>query len=218
MTPETENAQVVPKRVSILARLVPAMSYSLPALGAAISALLFIGVMRAMRNAESAGIAAVAGGISEANLAIVISLYLAIVIGFIGIVINFVRALALTTTAPPAGWLFLVMSAFGLTPMLALWRAESVLLDVLMGHYRSGVSEVAQEITTFLMLAPALAAVGCLILLVASVVPLPAALKAKRKWSPVIFLVIVELAVIGMTIAYHMRTYLFYQAGINERF
>jgi hypothetical protein len=50
----TPTDQSMPTRVSILARLVPAFSYGLPAFGAAVSAWFFAGVMRAMRFAETA--------------------------------------------------------------------------------------------------------------------------------------------------------------------
>jgi hypothetical protein len=218
MTPASITEQPSPTRVSIFARIIPALSYALPALGAAVSALLFMGVMRAMRMAESAGIAAVAGGMSEANVAIVVTLYLAIFVGLAGIIVGIVRCVSTTTTASPAGWLFLLMGLLGISPMLALWRAESLLLEVLMSRTGPGMAEVGPQISLCLNMTIGLAAVGCLILLVASLVPLPAAMRAKQKWSPVIFLVIVEIVVIAMTIAYHMRTYWFYQARINEGF
>ena len=216
-TPEATNGQSA-SRVSILARLVPSFSYALPALGAALSALLFIGVMRAMRMAESAGIAAVAGGMSESNLSVVIALYLAIFVGLIGVVIGLVRTFSTITTASPSGWFYLVAGGLGFAPLLTLWRAESLLLDVLTSRSGPGMASVANEISTCLMLTIGLAAIGILILFVASVVPLPAALRAKQKWSSLIFLVIMELALIGMTIAYHVRTSWFYQAMHNERF
>jgi hypothetical protein len=208
----------VPARVSILARLIPAFSYGLPAFGAALSAWLFVGVMQGMRNAASAGIAAVAGGMSEANLAVVVTLYLAIFVGLIGVVIGLVRTFSTTTTASPSGWLFLVMGVLGFAPMLTLWRAESLLLDVLTSRSGPGIVSVADQISACLMLTIGLGAAGCLILLVAAVVPLPAFLRAKRKWAPLIFLVVMELALIAMTIAYHVRTYWFYQTRLNERF
>lgn len=218
MTPEPNQTAPAPSRVSILARLVPATSYAIPALGSALSALLFINVMQAMRNAESAGIAAVAGGMSEANVAIIVSLYLALIVGLAGIIIGFVRCLSITKTASPAGWLFLVMGLIGFAPMLTFWQAQSRLISVLVGLETGGVSEVANNITLLLMLTLGLAGVGCLILLVVSVVPLPTVFRAKRKWSPVVFLVIMELMTVGMTVAYHLRTYWFYQVRINERF
>jgi hypothetical protein len=92
-TPQVSDAQATPSRVSILARLVPAFSYAIPMLGAALSALSLLGVIRAARNAEAAGIAAVAEGMAEANLAVVVALYLAIFVGFMGIVVmSYVRS------------------------------------------------------------------------------------------------------------------------------
>jgi hypothetical protein len=214
----TPADQIVPMRVSILARLIPAISYALPAFGAACSAWLFINVMQAMRNAESAGIAAVAGGMSGANLAVVITLYLAIFVGLVGVIVGVVRAFSTTTTASPSGWWILVMGLLGFSSMLTLWRAESLLLNVLTVRSGPGIVSVADQISTCLMLTIGLAAVGCVVLLVASVVPLPAFLRAKRKWAPVIFLVVMELGLVVMTIAYHVRAYWFYQARINERF
>ena len=215
MTPAEPN---VPSRVSILARVVPSLSYALPALGAALSALLVINVMEAMRNAESAGIAAVAGGMSEANLAVVLTLYLAIFVGFIGIIVGLVRAFTTTTTASPAGWFFLIAGLLGLAPMLTLWQAESLLVGVLTSRSGPGVAAVASQISICLTLTIVLAAFSCLVLLVASVIPLPALMRARLKWMPVIFLVLMELAVIGMTVAFHLRSYWLYQAKMNEGF
>jgi hypothetical protein len=214
----TPTEQFAPKRVSILARLVPLSSYGLPAFGAAVSAWLFMGVMQAMRNAEAAGIAAVAGGMSEANLAIIVTLYLAIFAGFAGIIIGVVRVFSNPTTASPAGWFYLVAALIGFAPMMTLWQAESLLIEVLVGRTQTGVAGVANQITICLILTLGLALIGGLILLAASVVPLPAFMKAKRKWSPAVLLLIMELALIVLTVAYHMRNYWFYQVRINERF
>lgn len=214
----TPADQVVPNRVSILARLIPAFSYALPAFGAACSAWLFTNVMQAMRNAESAGIAAVAGGMSGANLTVVTTLYLAIFVGLVGVVVGVVRTFSTTTTASPSGWLILFMGLMGFSPLLTLWRAESLLLNVLTVRSGPGIVSVADQISTGLMLTIGLAAVACVVLLVASVVPLPAFLRAKRKWAPMIFLVIMELGLVVMAIAYHVRTDWFYQARLNERF
>src|SRR6185295_7238088 len=131
MTPGPIPPHSAPSRVSILARIVPALSYALPALGAAGSAYLFIMVMRAMREAETAGIGAISRGLSEANLVIVVTLYLAIVVGFIGIVIGFARMFMTITTASPSAWFYLITAILGFAPMLALWQAQSLLLEVM---------------------------------------------------------------------------------------
>ncbi|HEY6046954.1 MAG TPA: hypothetical protein VIU65_10150 [Pyrinomonadaceae bacterium] len=215
MTPETTPPHGR-SRVSILARIVPALSYALPALGAAASAYLFIMVMRAMREAEAAGIGAVSRGLSEANLVIVVTLYLAIVVGFIGIVIGFARMFMNTTTASPAVWFYLITGILGFAPMCALWQAQSLLLEVMFAR-SANIAMVASKITILLMLALSVGLVSILVLLVVSVIPLPRILHAKRKWAGPVMLVLMEIAVIVMTVLYHMRTAWLYQQ-YQERF
>jgi len=214
----TPTEQIVPTRVSIVARLIPLISYALPALGAAVSAYLFMGVMQAMKNAESAGIAAVAGGMAEANVAIIATFYIALLFGLAGVIIGLVRAFTRTTTASPAGWFYLVTGIVGFAPVVTLWQAQSLLVEVLVGRIQEGVASVASQITLCLMLTLALTVIGAVILLVASLVPLPRFMRAKLKWSPAVFLVVMELVLILITVAYHMRTYWFYQVKMNERF
>ena len=206
MTPE-QQLQPTSPRVSIIARIVPALSYALPALGAGVSAMLLLSVLRAMRNAEGAGIGAVAAGISEANVAILVTLYLAIVVGAAGVVIGLVRLFTTTTTASPSALYYLIAGILGLMPMFALWRAQSLLLNAIFPHSTgAGVSEVAGQITLFSMVATVLGVVSILILLASSFVPLPAVLRGKRKWAPLITLLVMESAIIAMTVVYHLRT------------
>ena len=119
--------------------------------------MLLLSVLRAMRNAEGAGIGAVAAGISEANVAILVTLYLAIFVGGAGVVIGLVRLFTTTTTASPSAWYYLIAGILGLTPMFALWRAQSLLLDAIFPHSTgAGVSEVAGQITLFSIVATVL--------------------------------------------------------------
>jgi len=113
-------------------------------LGAAVSAMLLMRVMTAMRYAESAGIAAVAGGISEATLAIAIALYLGIFVGVIGLVVMVVRSLIKTSTASPSGWFFLITGGLSVIPLGILWEAESLLIQAITS--RVGVVQVAATI------------------------------------------------------------------------
>ena len=214
----TPTEQMVPTRVSIVARLIPLCSYWLPAFGAAVSAYLFIRVFQAMKNAENAGIAAVGGGMSEANVPIIATLYIALLFGLAGVIIGLVRAFSRTTTTSPAGWFYLLTGILGFLPVLTLWQAESLLIEALVGHNPDGIASIASQITVFLMFTLLLAVFGALVLLAASIVPLPRFMRAKLKWSPAVFLVVMELALILITVAYHMRTYWFYQLKMNERF
>ena len=193
-------------RVSILARVVPALSYALPAFGAVISALMLINVFRAMRYAEAAGLGAVSAGISEANLAVVVTLYLGVVLGFVGVVIGLVRMFASVTTATPSAWYFLITGIIGLVPILLLWEAQSLLLGVIFGRTSGGVVEVARQVTLLSIMTMLLGAVSILIVLVSAFVPLPRVLHAKRKWAPVVMLLLVETAVVSMTVLFHLRS------------
>ena len=216
MTPGPIPPHTASSSVSIFARIVPALSYALPALGAAGSAYLFITLMRAMREAETAGIGAVSRGLSEANMVIVVTLYLAIVVGFIGIVIGFARMFMNTTTAAPSAWFYLITGILGFGPMFALWQAQSLLLEVMFAR-SANIAMVASKITVLLMLALSVGLVSILVLLVVSIIPLPRFLRAKRKWAAPVVLVFMEIAVIAMTVLYHMRTAWLYQQ-YQERF
>src|SRR5207237_3754582 len=113
MTPDQVNVPPATRKVSVLARLVPAFSYAVPAPAAAVSAFLLMGVMRAMKMAESAGMAAVAGGIAEANLPTIIALCFAIAVGLIGIAVVVVRLVVSTTTVSPSAWFFVLAGCLG---------------------------------------------------------------------------------------------------------
>jgi hypothetical protein len=203
--PETQIA-AAPARASILARLAPAFSYALPPFGAALSALMLVNVFQAMRNAESAGVAAVSAGIAEANLPIVVTLYLAVVLGLAGIVVGTIWIFATTKTATPSAWFFLITGCFGLAPMLLLWEAQSLLLGVIFGHATGGVVEVASQVSALSLMTIGFGLVSILILLVTAFIPLPRFLRAKRKWAPVVVLLLFEIAFIAMTALYHLRT------------
>lgn len=207
MTSE-EQTQTTPTRVSILARIVPVFSYVVPAIGAAVSAWLLLGVFRAMRNAESAGIAAVAGGMSEANIAILVTLYLAILIGMAGIVVGLVRVFTTTVTASPSPLYFLITGVLGLLPMFALWHAQSLVMDVIFSRSppEGGVSAIAGQITLFSIIAIVVGAISTVILLASAFLPLPAFLRARKKWAPLVMLLIIQTLIIAMTVIYHVRT------------
>jgi hypothetical protein len=191
--------------VSIIARVAPAFSYALPALGAAISALMLINVFRAMRNAEAAGIGAVSAAIREANFPIVVALYLGVIVGLVGVVIGLVRMFTTVTTATPSAWYFLIIGIVGLLPVLLLWEAQSLLLGVIFSRSPGGVVEVARQVTLLSIMTMLFGAVSILILLVTAFVPLPRILHAKRKWAPLVMLLLMETAVIAMTVLYHLR-------------
>jgi hypothetical protein len=220
MTPTSQfpNAQTTSARVSILARLVPTFSYVIAMLGAALSSLLIVRTFQGMKNAETAGIAAVAGGLSEASQTAAIALYLAIFVGVIGIVVMIARSLMTTATASPSGWFFLITGGLSLIPLALLWEAESLIVQAISpGNHN--VVEVASTIRLCLTVTLITSVTFALILLVCSLVPLPAALKAKRNQAPLVVMLLMELALIALAVAFQVRASSWlYQVRINERF
>lgn len=208
----TPDENSIRAKVSIFARLVPAFSYTVPPLGAALSAFLVFRVLEAMRNAETAGVAAVGRGLHEANLAVLIALYLAIVVGFAGIVVAVIRLVLGTKTVAPSTWFFFIGGVLGLIPVVLLWEAESVLIQVIAHHENMAyvVSTVRLLLTMTLVAAP----IGALLLLAGSVWPL--ASDSKRRWGPLIALLVIEFLVIAAVIAFQVRTSWFYQVSQTD--
>jgi len=172
-------------------------------------------VLEAMRNAEAAGIAAVAGGMAEANLAMTIALYFGLCIGFIGVVVMAIRAFAVTTTASPSAWFFALAGLLTLVPLVFLWTGQSFFLGGLRG---GNISLVASNIFLFLRLAVGGCAVLAPSLLIAAFMPLPPVFRAKNKWAPVIILVLIAIVMIVTAVVFQMRTSWLNQASAAEQF
>ncbi|HLG17574.1 MAG TPA: hypothetical protein VJH03_24230 [Blastocatellia bacterium] len=204
-----------PSKVSVVARLIPAASYAIPAVGSAASALLVFGVMRAMRLAASTGVAAVAAGLAEANIPVLIALYLAILCGVAGIVVAVIRSIAPTTTVSPSPWFFAVGGGLALIPVVLLWEAESELIQVF-SPSSTGLASTASTIQLLLTLTMILAPVSLLLLLAGSVWPLTSF--SKPKWRPVVALIAVELAMIVAVIAFQTRIAWLNQIAVEGRF
>jgi hypothetical protein len=215
MTPQTQ-VDLDKSRVSILARLVPALSYAIPMLGAALSALYLLGVIRAMRYAETAGLAAVAGGMAEANLAVVLALCLAIFVGFIGIVVMAIRSFMTTTTASPAAAFFLITGFISLAPLLLLWEAQSLMIKAI-SPGEAGIVHFVPSIRLCLSLTLIVSAILVLLLLITALILLPKILRSKRDWAALIVLVLMEIVLIGTAVSFQMRTSWLYDVKSAER-
>lgn len=129
------------------------VSLCITLIGEAICAVLLIRVLEAMRHAEAAGIAAVTGGMAEANLTMTIALYFGLFVGFIGIVVMAVRPFTVTSTASPSAWFFGLAGLLTLVPLMFLWVAQSFFLEGLRGV---NISLAAANIFLFLRLTLAL--------------------------------------------------------------
>ncbi len=189
-------------RVSIIIRLVAALSYTIPLIGGALSSLLLMRVFQAMKTAETAGIAAIMAGMKEAAIPANISLYVAAVVGFALLIALVVRMLVETKTASPPFWFYAISGILCLVPLGLFWKAELLILEVLSpgnSIAAGGVANVGAQISQLLMLSIIAAPIMFIILLVASFLPLSS--RSKRNWISLITATAIEILLIAAAIA-----------------
>ena len=195
--------EMVRPRMAVIPRLLAMASYSLPALGAALSAFCLYRVLQGMRVAESAGIAAVTGGLAEANVPVLVGLYAAIAGGFVTIIVAAVRTGIETTTVSPPAWFYLIVVAFCLVPVGLWWTTESMFIQALYPG-SDGIAFVATTISTLITLTMIIGPVVVFLLFIFAVVPFR--LNPNGPWLAIIVLVFAQIVLILVTVAFQMRT------------
>ncbi len=189
-------------KVSVTARLIAAFSYMIPAIGGSLSSILLMNVFRALRENESAGIAAVMGGMKEASLPVIVSLYLAAVCGIVVVVVLVVRMFVQTKTSSPPIWFFVVGGILGLVPAALFWKAQLLVLEVLSPGSSIGAGGMASagaDVSQLLLLSVIAAPIVFILLVVASVLPLSS--RTSRKWSSLISATAIEMLLIATAVA-----------------
>ncbi|HEY0460839.1 MAG TPA: biopolymer transporter ExbD [Pyrinomonadaceae bacterium] len=188
-------------KVSITTRLLTALCYTIPALGGALSSIFLINVFQALRNAETAGIAAVMAGMKEASIPVLVSLYLAAFCGIGVIIVLIVRLIVETKTSSPPGWFFAVGGILCLLPAGLFWKAQLLIMEVLSpgsSVSAGGIGAAGAEISQWLVLSVIAAPVVFILLAAASVIPLSS--RKKLKWSPLIAAAAIEILLLATAI------------------
>jgi hypothetical protein len=169
---------------------------------------------RALRNAETAGIGAVSRGLAEASIPVLVALYLAIVVGAVGLVVLVIRMFVDTTTSSPPVWFFLISGALGILPVSLFSWGQSLVIEALF----PGSTGIMSAANTLALLLPAImiaAPVIILLLLAISVWPMRSI--SKPKWGPVVVMLLVELALIVMAVGFQIRASWLFQVSEAER-
>lgn len=142
-----------------------------------------------------------------------IALYLAIVGGVLGLLVLVIRMFVDTTTSSLPFWFFLLAGALSLFPVVLFWWTESLFIGAL--YPGAGILTVAE---TLRLLLPAIMSVAPFILLLLLAISVwPVRSLSKPKWGPVAVLLIVELALIVMAVAFQIRTSWLFQVSQAER-
>ena len=105
----------------------------------------------------------------------------------------------------------------GLAPLLLLWQSETVFIQAI-APGSGGFARAASSIQRWLTLTIIFAFIADSILLIASLVPLPAIMRTRRSYAPLLVLVLMEVGLIGMAVAFQMRTSWLQQVRFGQRF
>jgi len=189
-------------RISVIARLIATFTYIIPAIGGALSSILLMRVFRALAANESAGIDAVMGGMKEASLPAIISLYLAALCGIVVIIVLVVRMIVQTETASPPIWFFAIGGILCLLPAGLFWKAQLMVLEVLSPGSSigaGGIGSVGAYLSQLLMLSVIAAPIVIILLVAASVLPLTS--RSRAKWLPLMAATAIEILLIAVAVA-----------------
>lgn len=189
-------------KVSFTARLLTALSYSIPAIGGALSSFLLIRVFQALSANQTAGLSAIMAGVKEASLPAIISLYLGAGCGIIVIVVLVVRAFMQTKTASPSSWFFVIGGILCLLPAALFWKAKWMVIEVLSPGSSigaGGMASVGAEVSQWSMLSVITAPIVIIILIILSVLPLSS--RSRPKWFPLLSAIAIEVLLIAAAVA-----------------
>ena len=205
--------EMVRPRMATIPRLLAMASYSLAAVGASLSAFLFYRVLEAMRVAENAGISAVTGGLAESNIPVLVGLYAAIAGGFITIIVAAVRTGITTTTVSPPAWFYFIAAALCFLPVALCWATQSMFIQALYPG-SEGISFVATNIRTLLILTMIVGPIVVFLLFIVSVIPFR--LNTNGQWLGIVILVFAQIVLILLAVAFQMRTSWLWRAMETE--
>jgi len=200
----TLNAKEIQPRlkVSVTARLVAALCFTIPAIGGALSSLLLMNVFRELRANENAGIGAVMAGMKASSLPAIVSLYLAAICGLALIILLVVRMIVQTKTASPPFWFFVLGGILCFLPAGLFWKAQLLVLEVLSPGSSvgvAGISGVAGDLSRLLPMSIIAAPVVLIVLAVLSVLPL--SFRSRPKVVSLLVATFIEIILIATAIA-----------------
>jgi biopolymer transport protein ExbD len=189
-------------RVSVIARLITALAYTIPAIGGAAGSFILMNVFRSLRTAETAGISSVMKGMEEAALPVTVSLYLAALFGVAVVIVLAILMFVRTTTDSPPFWFYVVGGILCLIPAMLFWKAQLLVIEVLSPGsplQTAGVSGVAADLSRLLLVSIAAAPIVFIVLVVLSVLPFRS--RSGRKWGGLFAAIVITTVFAGAAIA-----------------
>jgi len=203
MTPDPQAA-VAPERapVSILERLAPSLSFALLAISGAAGAMSIKIVFRALGESESVGLDAFYSAMAEVHALAGGILAAAALAGMLGIGVAAVRMFTTNRTSSPPGVLFLLPAGISFISPLITGYAGWLAISTVNNPYLSGIGEVSNTIWVLNWTAIAATAFALVFLVAFAFIPFTS--RHGRKYTPVVFLLVIEAAIVAITILFFL--------------
>lgn len=190
-------------RVSIFERIVPFAAFGLAALAGGVGAYLILSLMNALSAAESAGTAAISGGLAEYTMYPLVLLYLAAAVGVVGICVAVGRMGFAEQTASPSGISYIVLGGLSLVPIGLVWYAGTIIIRVTTGTYRGEAMLAGNVVSELTVAAMVIAPIVLVVLLAWSLIPFKA--RPGRRYLPLIALVLMQIVLFVVAAMFQLR-------------
>ena len=199
----TESEPEIPESspVSILERVIPAISFGLASISGIVGAIMTTQMFLRLSKAENGSRDAFIEAFATANFFMLGLLGLSLLIGIGALITNIVRMSSDQPRSSPPGFTYLIAGIPNLvSPILVAW-SWSVIVEVVLGRSTGDQTETGGWIANILILAN-VAGIGALILLpLFSFVPFPARRGKKFTSVAALTVVIICIAAVAITLS-----------------
>ena len=199
----TESEPEIPESspVSILERVIPAISFGLASISGIVGAIMTTQMFLRLSKAENGSRDAFIEAFATANFFMLGLLGLSLLIGIGALITNIVRMSSDQPRSSPPGFTYLIAGIPNLvSPILVAW-SWSVIVEVVLGRSTGDQTETGGWIANILILA-IVAGIGALILLpLFSFVPFPARRGKKFTSVAALTVVIICIAAVAITLS-----------------
>lgn len=207
MTKNTLPSNATDKaRISILERMIPAVALATAASSGIVGAFLIRRVFVSIRNAETAGLDYFYVGTAQVETAVGIILAASAFSGFVAIVFSVIRIFTKNKKASPPGSLLLIIGILGLLPPALIASALWMSIRAVSVPNSGGIDLVGAAVGTLSLASIGVAIAGFLVFPAYVFVPVKA--RVGRRYSHVVFLVLLEIAIVMLSAVFFWAAYM----------
>ena len=185
--------------VSIVERLIPAISFATAAIGGAVGAMLLRSIYSRLRSGETAGLDSLYIALARMNAVVGGILSFAAFVGLVALIIYLVRMFRAGTKASPPGFLLFVLGGFSLVPCI-LTGVGVYLLILSVAVAIPNIQPTQWIVSALVILSIVVACI--MILLLGAFSFLSMSSRSGPKYSPFILTLLIEIALITAAVCF----------------